>query len=67
MMLNDASGSGPYNGMMAGHMTDHAADGGALQTTLGTSHGRQQRETGGNNKRNSELAHFSLLKAVLVA
>jgi hypothetical protein len=62
MMLNDASGSGPYNGMMAGHMTDHAADRGAFQTTLGTSHGRQHREAGGNNERSGELAHFSLLK-----
>jgi len=47
MMLDDATGSSPHNGMMSGHMTDYATDRGSFQATLGLSHSGQQRKTHG--------------------
>jgi hypothetical protein len=58
MMLNDATGGRPQDGVMARDMAGHTAYGGALQATLRTSHRRQERETHGKCKAGSKLTHF---------
>ena len=66
-MLDDASGGGTQNGMMAGYVADHTAYSGALQTALGVSGDRQHHDTRGNNRRYNELADFEPLKQLATA
>jgi hypothetical protein len=58
MMLNDATGGGPHDSVMARDMADHTTDRGALQATLRASHRGQQCETHGKRKPGSKLTHF---------
>ena len=58
MMLDDATGGGPHNSVMARYMADNTAYGGALQATLRTSHRGQQCQRHGKRKAGSKLTHF---------
>jgi hypothetical protein len=67
MVLNDASGSGPHDGMPAGNVPDHAAHGGALQAAFGANHARQNRKASGANNSRNECAHGIIPQSVQLA
>jgi hypothetical protein len=58
MMLDDASGGGAKNGMVAGHVPGHAAHGCAFEASFGRTGRGKQRERRNGCGSDEKIAHF---------